>query len=47
MRDVLMAKGYEVTLRETNGGHDPYNWESTLPDALIALLGADSVNQKK
>ena len=39
VRDVLRAKGYDVTLREIAGGHDPYNWEATLPDALIALLG--------
>jgi enterochelin esterase family protein len=39
VRDVLQAKGYDVTLVETNGAHDPYNWEATLPDALVALLG--------
>lgn len=38
VRDVLQARGYDVTLRETSGGHDPYNWEAALPDALIALL---------
>lgn len=38
VRDVLQAKGYNLTLSETNGGHDPYNWEAALPDALIALL---------
>lgn len=38
VRDVLLAKGYNVSLRETSGGHDPYNWETSLPDALIALL---------
>jgi enterochelin esterase family protein len=38
VRDVLQAKGYEVTLHESNGGHDPYNWEASLPDALISLL---------
>ena len=38
VRDVLQAKGYDVTLRETSGGHDPYNWETSLPDALVALL---------
>lgn len=42
VRDVLQAKAYDVTLRETNGGHDPYNWEATLPDALIALIGVKS-----
>ena len=42
VRDVLLAKGYNVTLRETGGGHDPYNWESALPDALVALLNVES-----
>ncbi|HKQ60272.1 MAG TPA: alpha/beta hydrolase-fold protein [Candidatus Polarisedimenticolaceae bacterium] len=40
VRDVLQAKGYAVTLRETSGGHDPYNWEAALPEALVALIGA-------
>ena len=40
VRDVLQAKGYPVTLRESNGGHDPYNWEASLPAALEALLGS-------
>jgi enterochelin esterase family protein len=39
VRDVLQAKGYPVTLRETSGGHDPYNWEASLPEALETLLG--------
>ncbi|HEY7728305.1 MAG TPA: hypothetical protein VID50_07600 [Candidatus Eisenbacteria bacterium] len=38
VRDVLEAKGYRVTLVETDGGRDPYNWEATLPGALAALL---------
>jgi enterochelin esterase family protein len=40
VRDVLQAKGYDVTMLESNGGHDPYNWEATLPQALCSLLGA-------
>lgn len=38
LRDVLVAKGYDVTYREIAGGHDPYNWETALPDALASLL---------
>ncbi|MBI1848952.1 MAG: DUF3327 domain-containing protein [Planctomycetes bacterium] len=38
LRDVLEAKGYDVIYRETSGGHDPYDWESALPDALAAFL---------
>jgi enterochelin esterase family protein len=40
VRDALVAKGADATLVESGGGHDPYDWESTLPDALVALLGA-------
>ena len=42
VRDVLLAKGYDVILRETGGGHDPYNWEAALPDALVTLLNVES-----
>lgn len=38
VRDVLIAKGYDVTYREISGGHDPYNWETALPGALETLL---------
>jgi enterochelin esterase family protein len=38
VRDVLIAKGYDVTYREISGGHDPYNWETALPAALTSLL---------
>lgn len=40
LRDVLRAKGNTVFYREINAGHEPYNWQVTLPDGLIALLGA-------
>jgi enterochelin esterase family protein len=38
VRDVLIAKGYDVTYREISGGHDPYNWETALPAALTSFL---------
>jgi len=44
LRDVLQARGYTVEYREVNGGHDPYNWQATLPDGLITLIGKK--NQK-
>lgn len=40
MRDVLLAKGYEVHYNEFSGAHNPMNWPDTLPLGLMALLGA-------
>jgi enterochelin esterase family protein len=37
-RDVLLAKGYEVTYRETGAAHNNLHFRSTLPDALMVLL---------
>ena len=38
LRDVLEARGFDVTLRETSGGHDPHNWSTSLADALVMFL---------
>ncbi|HKQ50912.1 MAG TPA: enterochelin esterase [Pyrinomonadaceae bacterium] len=39
LRDTLKAKGYEVTYTEFDGAHEYINWQGTLADGLIALLG--------
>ena len=45
MRDVLLAKGYEVHYQQFNSGHDYLNWRGTLADGLIALVGTDSTRR--
>jgi Domain of unknown function (DUF3327) len=37
--DALKAKGYEVTHTEFDGAHEYINWQGTLADGLIVLLG--------
>ena len=39
MRDVLIAKGCDVTYSEYHGGHDHVNWRVSVGQGLIALLG--------
>lgn len=38
LRDVLRAKGYDVSYREYAGGHDYLVWRGALADALLALV---------
>ena len=46
MRDVLLAKGYDVSYQQYASGHDYLNWRGTLGDGLIALIGTDTSTQK-
>jgi len=39
MRDVLLAKGYEVHYQQFIGGHDYLSWRGTLADGLMDLMG--------
>ena len=39
LRDVLLAKGYEVRYEQFDGGHDGLSWAGALANGLIALLG--------
>jgi enterochelin esterase-like enzyme len=40
LRDVLLAKGYDVRYEQFVGGHDGLSWRGALADGLIALLGS-------
>jgi enterochelin esterase-like enzyme len=39
IRDVLLAKGYEVHYQQFVGGRDYLSWRGTFADGLIDLLG--------
>jgi enterochelin esterase-like enzyme len=39
MRNVLLAKGYEVYYQQFVGGHDYLGWRGTFADGLIDLIG--------
>ena len=39
LRNILIAKGYEVHYQEFQGAHDYLSWRGTLADGLILLVG--------
>ena len=39
MRNVLLAKGYPLHYAEFNGGHEFLNWQGSLADGLLYLVG--------
>jgi enterochelin esterase-like enzyme len=45
LRDVLIAKNYEIKYQEFVGNHNAVNWRGTFPDALMFLLGNDTARQ--
>jgi len=46
MRDVLLAKGYEVHYQQFISGHDYVNWRGTLADGLIVLIGRKGASKQ-
>ncbi|HEY6252139.1 MAG TPA: alpha/beta hydrolase-fold protein, partial [Candidatus Angelobacter sp.] len=47
LRDVLLARGYDVSYLEITGAHDPLNWERALPEALRLLFGANGAKSEQ
>jgi len=43
MRNVLLAKGYEVHYQQFVGGHDYLSWRGTFADGLMDLIGTPNV----
>ncbi len=39
LRDVLLLKGYDVTYKEFDSGHDYIWWRGSLADGLMVLMG--------
>ena len=46
-RDLLQARGYQVTYREFVGAHTYLNWRATFPEALISLIGTGRHGRQK
>jgi len=46
LRDVLLAKGYEVTHQEYSAGHDYFAWRGIIADGLISLFPRNKASEK-
>ena len=45
LRDILEAKGYQVTFAEYSGNHDYLSWRDSLGEGLIVLFGGQRLNR--
>jgi len=45
LRDILEAKGYQVTFAEYSGNHDCLSWRDSLGEGLIALFGSQRLQR--
>jgi hypothetical protein len=39
LRDVLLARDYDVAYTQFSGGHEPLNWRGLLSEGLESVLG--------
>lgn len=46
LRDVLLAKGYDVTHQEYSAGHDYFAWRGIIADGLLSLFSIDKPMEK-
>jgi enterochelin esterase family protein len=45
LRDVLEAKGYQVTFAEYSGNHDYLSWRNSLGEGLMVVFGDQRLNR--
>ncbi|WP_159820690.1 alpha/beta hydrolase [Colwellia sp. 20A7] len=47
LRDVLLAKGYDVTHQEYSAGHDYFAWRGIIADGLLSLFTSNQQREKQ